>query len=499
MTINISDRHMRMAAGLEAAERATSISVSITIAPEWAASPAGQLLATCLVNLLCRMADLVDEIVIDSADYPLLVRVPGVHQPSTLLEALERLVAWAVGKKVTVIVGSTKSDIRLGVGGGAAVDEVDFVGFGRGWDAWVGVPAQAPSVASSASSNPLGPFLAAALLAGEAFKRARGVTRGRPVENFSYSTWTGDPPDWTGDNASPELAGTSLSPFYLMGAGAVGQALGYIIGSAGFVDGYVVVLDDDVHDDTNLNRCFLAGLGDMNDPKVAVMERFFTGAPVVVFARRATVKGYVSSPRRGLSGDLAASEARLEFGTVASCVDKGASRRDIQGLRPNLIVGGSTSGMTAKTNVYEDAPGALCLACHNPAEEDAERVHSLERQLRAMTFEEKRAFLKGKVPDVDAVIASLDEPGCGSVGEQMLRTHATAQPREFSVSFVSMAAGVLQAATLFRRLVFGNSDGMPMTSLSFLNGRIEGAVIAPEQDCRFCKSRNRGPASQIFN
>jgi molybdopterin/thiamine biosynthesis adenylyltransferase len=484
MRSEISDRHMREVQGLADPAESRCITVAVEVAPAWAACAAGQFTATCLVNLLCRLTDLVSEVRVVCPDAPLLVRVPGSGDASTLLTALQRLPAWAVGGKVELVCGPGAADIRLAVDSSGTLD-ADFAGFGDGWNAWVGLPVHAPAVPPSASINPLGPFLAATLLAGEAFKKARGVTRGRPIERFSHSLWTGKGPEWASRSDAPELARLSMSPFYLVGAGAVGQALAYIIGCADFAEAFLVVLDDDAHDDTNLNRCFLAGADDANDPKIWAVERFLEGTNVGVYARKASLRSYFAGPRRKLRSDLVDAERRQEFDLVASCVDKGASRHDIQGLRPRLIIGGSTLNLTAKMNVYDGKLGTACLGCHNPPENDAERVRTLEQTLRKMNVDDQRLFLTGKVPDVDAVMASLAKPDCGSAGEQMLRAHAIEQPRQFSVSFVSMAAGILQGAELFRRMLF-QQEGPRMVSLAFLGGKIEESIVAREVACIIC-------------
>jgi hypothetical protein len=186
-----------------------------------------------------------------------------------------------------------------------------------------------------------------------------------------------------------------------------------------------------------------------------------------------------------LQADLARAEADGRYGTVVSCVDKGTSRQDIQGLRPDLIIGGSTVGLGAKTNVYDFAPGTPCLGCHNPAEKDGEQLRELERLLRGMSRDEQDAYLRTHVSDPGPILEHLATERCGSVGEAMLRDIATASPREFSVSFVSMAAAVLAASRLFSRLLFAGADrDRPrMTSIAFLKGSILEADLAVDASC----------------
>ena len=64
------------------------------------------------------------------------------------------------------------------------------------------------------------------------------------------------------------------------------------------------------------------------------------------------IKSYLSDARSGLRTDVAEEIDDLVFQIVASCVDKGTSRQDIQGLEPQLLMGGSTLDLQAKANLY---------------------------------------------------------------------------------------------------------------------------------------------------
>jgi molybdopterin/thiamine biosynthesis adenylyltransferase len=304
----------------------------------------------------------------------------------------------------------------------------------------------------STSTTPLGPYLAASFLAGEVFKRARGVTRGGPIQSLGYSLWTGADGEWSSLDAGPALSDRDLPPFYLVGVGAVGQGVAQILGATSFTRGCMVAIDDDRHDKTNLNRCFLAGCADVGDPKMDAVTRYLKETPVQCLPHVGTLVDYAAKAKPSTNVELARAESEGRYEVIVSCVDKGKSRQDIQGLRPRLIIGGSTSGLTAKTNVYDFAPGTPCLGCHNPPEKDAERLRELERVLRAMSRDEQIAYLRGRGVDPEPILLYLADGRCGSAGEGMLRDMATGSTREFSVSFVSMAAAVLLAARLFSRV-----------------------------------------------
>lgn len=490
-TDRIADRHLREVDGLSPATEMRPLTVGLVADPAWAASPAGQQLLTCAVNLLCRLTETVTRLQLAIPPVPVLVPMPYGRALGTLREALVAIPPWAVGAEVTVDVVQAVSDADVVLSLGPAPTSVAgrpvLCAIADGWRLWLGAPEEFPADAqASASATPLGPFLAACFLAGEVFKTARGVVRGSKVRSLGYSLWSGATGAWSRLEAGPEPAGQILPPIYLVGAGAVGQGVVAILGAAPLAAGYVVAIDDDRHDRTNLNRCFVAGEGDVGDAKVHAVERYLRHSPIVCLAHEGTIARYVSKPKPSLQVGLARAEAEGQYGTVVSCVDKGVSRQDIQGLRPKLIIGGSTVGLSAKTNVYDGEPGTPCLGCHNPPEKDGELLRELERRLRGMSREEQAAYLRDHVADPGPILEHLAAERCGTVGEAMLRDIATASPREFSVSFVSMAAAVLVASRLFSRLLFdaADRDRPRMTSIAFLKASILDADLAIDAACR---------------
>lgn len=496
----ISDRHLRAVDGLAPVSAKVEFRVRI-LSRSAVTTVAGQHLAICLVNLLCRMTDLVSAIDIDVPIAKTLVASPNAVPGHDLAEAMRSLVAWATGDEITVDVtpGDRRADICLCIGDDVRAERgaISLHALADGWRAWVGTVDRLPKDPTAfTATNPLGAFFAASILAGEVFKRTRGITRGRFIEEFAYSLWSGETGNWAELKDGPPIAELSLPPLYVVGAGAVGQGLINLIGASAFGSSYLVTIDDDIHDITNFNRCFVAGVGDKGDPKIDAVTRYrgLTGIGGIEF--RGTISAYVRSVKPGLRSDLAEREARDVFNCVVSCVDKGSSRQDIQGLWPNILVGGSTLGLSAKTIVYDLANATPCLACHNPPEKDGERLRKIEQHVRAMSAQEQREFLAG-ISDIDEVLDYLaGSSRCGSVGEASLRAFATQADREFSVSFVSMAASVLVASRLFARLLFGRhaheSELAPMTSLAFLNGSIDHARTSIDSQCGKCGGDPRG-------
>ena len=136
---------------------------------------------------------------------------------------------------------------------------------------------------------------------------------------------------------------------------------------------FVIPVDDDIYDMTNLNRCPLAGWQDVDHPKVDASQ----GA-----SRRRCIEVLSEWHNPVLCHECAywssircCAARRSELHVVVSCVDKGISRQDIQGLEPHLLFGGSTD-LQAKANWYTGRLGSACLACFNPAERNSERSAS---------------------------------------------------------------------------------------------------------------------------
>jgi hypothetical protein len=419
----------------------------------------------------------------------------GLGFPSFLTE----LAMWAVNGAVTVstVPSRTVADYTVFVGG--PVSEFDLqhsrplVVAGDGWRSWIGNTRQSPVSVSPTSTNPLGPFLAAALAAGEIFKYSRGIRRGRFLTNIGLSLWSGtESPVWEALEDGPSVAGVTLPPIHLVGAGAVGNALAYVLANLGLRDGYVIPVDDDSYDATNLNRCPLAGWADLSHPKVAAIKRALVAAGLDVYPFEGTLSSYIADERPGLRGDVAQHVADLRFGIAVSCVDKGKSRQDVQGLRPGLLLGGSTLDLQARSNFYSGLAGAACLGCYNPAERDGEKIRALESRLRIMPADERRQFLAGHGIDVLAVEEYLAHPQCGGLGEAAVRDLATRTPSEFSVGFVSLAAGVLVATALLQNSVFSSIKPKrgDMVTLNFLNGRLGDGQLAADPACELkCQGR----------
>ncbi len=491
----VSDRHSRSVSGLsEAGERPLVVRV---VAARAAVVIADQHLLACLVNMLVRMEGVVAELQLDLPDAPLRVPLPHATSRSSLPDALVALSAWATGALVSarrVATNSTPAaDYVISVGPfqpGGSCGRPNLVVHGDGWRAWAGSDVEAAPTTPPASDQPLGPYLAACVAAGEVFKRFRGLRRGVYADAFGVSLWSGRTGSWDELEEGPEPEGLRLPPIHLVGAGAVGQGLMLALGALRPPKAYVVTIDDDTHDTTNLNRCFVAGVLDVGSLKVEAVARFRRSVGLDGFECPRTLAAYAgASGPHGLREDVAL-KARDRYPVIVSAVDKGASRQDVRGLAPDLVVGGSTLGLTAKVGVFDGAPGAPCLGCNNPAEQDGARLREIEKELRGLDEDARRRRLSVLGDDTDSALDYLrDAPRCGTVGEAAFLAFATQAAAEFSVPFVSMGAAVQVAARLIARVAFPQTEpSRPSTSsITFLNCDADNFQLASDPTCRWCQ------------
>lgn len=497
----LGDRHLRAASGLEDAREATAVAVCIVVSDEWGSSIAGQLLVSCLVNLLCRQVGVISRIELKAKPTPLLIGLPLGPTSAPFPDCLEGLARWAVGDSVAVSARpeGERCDHAILVGDAKCIQQSthSLSVIGDGWCSWVGEPDNAPRGIKPQSKNSLGPFLGAALAAGEVFKRSRGVVRDRYLTSDGFSLWSGEvASEWSALTQGPELPGRILPPVHVVGAGAVGNAFAYIVAYADFSDAYLVVMDDDRYDGTNLNRCLAAGIQDVGHPKVEAIARLLRGTGASCFPYPRTIKEYIADPRRDLRVDAAQQANDLEFGIVLSCVDKGTSRQDVQGLRPHLLLGASTLDLRARSNIYGLWDGCACLGCFNAKERDGEKLRALEHHVRELHEPERRGYFLKHGLDAEAIEQHLADPKCGSIGEAALREFSTQPPQEFSVGFVSLGAGLLLASALFRHEIFNVDARGDMTNLNFLNGGFMDSGLGADPSCEMkctgsLASRNR--------
>jgi hypothetical protein len=503
-SIIADSRHTLPADGLSDATSQRHLrSVRIIVPDSWAQSRAGQLTVSCLVNLLCRQPDYISWIEIVARPTRALARQPNGESVEIFPECLRRLAGWVAKESILETQLTERPADHVIVIGEADPNPPDkaLLVVGHGWCAWAGTTANGRDFPNPSSRNPLGPLLAACFAAAEIFKSARGIVRGRMLYSDGFSLWSGNgATSWQDLEDGPEVDGLRFPPLHMVGCGAVGNDFAYILSVVEAADGYVVAIDDDAYDTTSLNRCLLAGWEDVGHAKVKVVARTLAAAGLGSFPFPKTLKDYLADNLTNLRKDVAEQVNNLKFGIVLSCVDRGVSRQDIQGLRPDLLMGASTLGLAARANLYPDRLGAACLACFNPAERDGEKIRALEKQLHGMSRSKRRTFFTEQGVDVDAVEAWLANPECGTTGEVAVRNLATHTAPQFSVGFVSLGAALLAMSMFLRQInlyrdIPARGD---MNALNFLNGRGLDSFLAPDHACEWnCQERRMGRAAKL--
>lgn len=490
----IGHRHQLPASGLKPASEARPLAIRLLVPPAVASLPATQFLASCLVNLLSRQVGSVRHVMIDCSPVSTCILLPHGAGTDDFATDLIALGAWATAGAIPVSTwrAGDAVDLTLALQESTGhTDGAELVAAGAGWRGWVGEAERATTI-DVHDASPVGPFMAAALAAGEIFKRSRGITRGRLFEGLGVSLWSSQSAaNWNELCDGPPLDQVTFPTALLVGAGAVGQALAYVLASASTAAAALVAIDNDKHDTSNLNRCFLAGASDLTHPKIDVLKRN-DGDRFSVTTFNGDWNGFVRGPRPGLDPEIDDQVDAGDFDLVLSCVDRGTSRHQIQSVWPSNILAGRTTNLVAFADVYRSKRGEACLACHNPSERDGERIQSLRFRLRDMSPAERRVFLEQNGVSTEAIEAELTKPTCGSVGEAHINDLALRRAPEFSAGFVSLAAGLMLFSQL-SKFAIGPAEVMPgMTSFSFLNGRMDQAELAPDEACELkCGERLR--------
>lgn len=488
----LSDRHSRKVDGLGSLPP-TGITVRVQ-APNLASISSQHTLA-CLGNLLCRLTGSVKSVFLAIEEREFEVALPHRASGYGTVEALLSMPAWANGGAIPFSLDDdTPADFTVTIGEATQVVGKGVNIMGAGWLAWAGTEPSPEQLLLVDDTNPIGPYFAACLGAAEIFKFSRGLCRGRFAANEAYSLWDGKCGTLAELTQGPALDGPTIPPFLLVGAGAVGQGLVLVLGASRPAQCFVATIDFDPHDDTNLNRCFIAGEADEGHPKVDAVARFRKLSSLDGSEMPCTLAEFAASPPiLDLPADFGTAIANDHYPLVVSAVDRNDSRWDIQGLSPDLVLGGSTNNLTANSATYAQASGR-CLACYNPRESDNARYQALLEELRPLNDEAKRAFLIGKVPDdeIEHVIDHLSSnPRCGSLGEKALKDFARSSETEFSVSFVSMAAAVM----LFSRLIRSTADvnvspyRAQFSNFNFRNLRGGDYELCREPSCPHCEER----------
>lgn len=488
----LADRHLRadpQGVLAELGEGKTG-TVVIQASPTMAATIGAQHLLWMLVSLLSRQFKVVNQIILDVPDAALYEGVAPFGQKATLLETLEECVRLVSGPHVLVkrVGAGVVPDVALVMGDGAPLAPRHLRLYADGWRFFVGLNGEAP-VAPPQSSLAIGPYLCASYAAGEVFKLMRGMNPGKGefIRSQFASAWTMSCEEsWDGLIDGPDTGEFGVLPhFYFAGAGAVAQAAALCLGASAF-KGSCSAIDKDALDLSNDNRYVLSTREDDGAPKVDLMQKYLRSRGFECQAIPLWWQDFaVSNGRHAPNDEVRVLERSYKFPIVLSCVDKNGPRHALQNALPQLLVGGSTYGLSAKASIFDLGTKAACLKCHNPILVRNAIIKERIAALQQLAGEQRAAYANDLGLSERDVELLLGPGGCGKLAESDLDRFAAGSP-EMSVGFVSAAAGVLLAAQFLRYLHLGaavvTQEG-PMAVATFARAKIRLMRVGRDNAC----------------
>lgn len=489
-TQNLGDRHLRPVAGLTrpgGGRRRVRINAGEAVSR----TVSGQHTLWMLANLLARQFGVVAEVEIAVPHAPLHPNVALFGRQGTIAGTLAEVVRSVAGDAVRVVTDEAEADVEVVVGRaparGPAAHRIGVLA--AGWRVFAGSPDAVPEAEDD--GNPLGCYFAACVAAGEAFKRICGLQpgKGRFVETLILSLWDFRTyPAWSLAPDGPTVDALELPPFYLVGAGAVGQAATATLGAWDALRGHLTVIDREAVDATNLNRYPLATLADVGAAKTDLLASRIAGRGFTLHRSDKGWPGYAQSfeARAGQRPDLRAEEAAYRYRLVLSCVDKNVPRHDIQNYSPEYLIGASTNGLGLAVAAYDMRGDFECLKCHNPPEPKGPPVEEIVEELRRLPPDERRRRADECGADWKAVEQFIADPKCGKLGAAEVEKFTAGGP-DWSVGFVSAASGTLLAAQLVKFALVGRGafpvDTGNTLRFNFLNVRSRWSMHRRHVDC----------------
>jgi molybdopterin/thiamine biosynthesis adenylyltransferase len=239
--------------------------VELLVAPEVAASPAGQKLLTLMVNELARMKG-----VVGAVHLPDLAAVPRVDQVPLRADWLRDGLAELVES-----LNDPESSTRAELSFSSAPDPAAVVTLGSshpgalrvGADGWRGLLGAHTDASDWSTPSPIGPGLAAALGSAEVFKRILAANnsldpRRMLVSELAFSAFNYG----INDRAArgPAVRELELSDWVVVGCGAGGTAALYVLAMTDCLRGMVSLIEPGAHKLSNLNRYLMTSAADVH-------------------------------------------------------------------------------------------------------------------------------------------------------------------------------------------------------------------------------------------
>ncbi len=318
--------------GVEPTDRQARIAVVVGPSP----SPARQLMAATLIDMLLRLDPLVGEVIINA---------PGMNENALASELATRL---------PLLVGSAnaRAHYSIGVGPGAGGD---LMADGAGWLAAIGGNAEAAD-----DGNPIGPLAGAALTADEAFKWAFATIYPERTALLELTPWNGVFSFFSYDlnHASPPISDVHIATTAI-GVGGVGAGFVQAIAALGdLVSGALDLVDDDILTTDNLNRV-----------SYATLQGALAGAAKVIEAQallRRCCPNLITTGHEKNFGAYKREIPRREdriYDVVVTGLDNDQARWEVQRDLPRILIDGATGKDMAARVERVELGRYGCLGC----------------------------------------------------------------------------------------------------------------------------------------
>jgi molybdopterin/thiamine biosynthesis adenylyltransferase len=432
----------------------------------------------------------VKEIILDIPKVTLHAGVAPFGAKNTLLETLEECVRLISGPHISVRrpVAGLLPDVALTIGEGMPEARWRWRLYADGWRYFIGQEGE-PPVTAPKSRLSIGPYLCASHAAGEVFKLLRGMKTGKGefIHTHFGSAWTMSCAEtWAELSEGPEADTFGALPhFYFAGAGAVAQSAALCLGTSSFT-GSCTVVDKDNLDLTNDNRYALSIRSDDGVSKAELMQNYLRSCGFDCLAVSEWWQTFaVSGGKHALNSSVRTLERAYKFPIVLSCVDKNLPRHELQNAMPQVILSGSTDGLSAKASIFDLGAGTACLKCHNPVQSRNSIVQYRRAALQQLEGD-RRASHARELGLSESDVELLLSPGaCGKLSEGDL-VRFSAGPPEMSVGFASLAAGVLLVSQFLRYLHLGAVAATQTGSMAvatFARAKLRLMHVARDKRC----------------
>jgi hypothetical protein len=287
------------------------------------------------VNLLSRL-------------YPKLVLKPKSENTKTLAEGL---IALAKSINPSIEFGSDSDQPTFCISVGASSPDISCPIIYVGSDGWILKVSSKNPVGSGATENPFGAGAAACFAAANAFRFLFSEQLGgvNMDSHFQMSLVDWDPSNSTPPN--PIIKEINIGEAYLVGVGAIGNAVIWSLARVGGIQGVLHLIDNEVIDLSNLQRYVLTDQTHLNIEKVLLGVQSLTKSQLKV------------DPHQQSWGEYLTARKNWNLERVMVAVDSADVRRNIQASLPHWIVNAWTQPGDLGISRHSFLGDQACLMC----------------------------------------------------------------------------------------------------------------------------------------